>query len=79
MTLPDPAGAAAWPAERLCASTDLLEKGRAVVFDEPASGHCVGGPCGRGRLSKIDGTEQGGEVYWQPTRDTRPAPPEAIG
>jgi hypothetical protein len=31
------------------------------------------GPCNRGRLTKIDLTERDGEVYWHPTRDTKPA------
>ena len=114
----------------LCASADLVEKGRAHVFDvlhyreparafalryegrvvaylnrcvhvpaemdwqpgefldsskeyilcathgaayEPQTGRCVGGPCGRGRLTPIDIVERDGEVYWYPSRDTRPA------
>jgi len=40
---------------------------------EPADGQCVGGPCGRGRLTVIDIVERDGEVYWYPSRDTRPA------
>ena len=116
---------------RLCASFELPEKGRAVVFDvlqwgqparafalrfdgrvvaylnrclhvpaemdwqpgefldaerdfivcsihgaryEPASGRCAGGPCGRGALTRVETVEQGGEVGWYPSRDTRPAP-----
>jgi nitrite reductase/ring-hydroxylating ferredoxin subunit len=39
----------------------------------PASGHCVGGPCGRGRLTVIDVDELDGQVRWYPSRDTRPA------
>ena len=114
----------------LCASADLVEKGRAHVFDvlhyreparafalryegrvvaylnrcvhvpaemdwqpgefldsskefilcathgaayEPHTGRCAGGPCGRGRLTVIDIVERDGEVYWYPSRDTRPA------
>ncbi len=38
---------------------------------EPASGRCVGGPCGRGRLTPIVVQEQDGEVYWYPSRDIR--------
>jgi nitrite reductase/ring-hydroxylating ferredoxin subunit len=40
---------------------------------EPLTGQCVMGPCNRGRLTKIDLTERDGEVYWHPTRDTKPA------
>jgi nitrite reductase/ring-hydroxylating ferredoxin subunit len=121
------------PGQRLCASTELVEKGRAVVFDvshfreparafalrfdgrvvaylnrcvhvpteldwqpgefldsgrefilcsihgaayEPRSGRCLGGPCGRGRLTPLDAFEIDGEVWWRPTRDTRPAAPQ---
>lgn len=46
---------------------------------EPADGRCVGGPCGRGRLTPIRTEESGGKVYWYPSRDIRPvafdAPP----
>ena len=40
---------------------------------EPETGRCVGGPCGRGRLVVIEVEERDGEVYWYPSRDTRPA------
>jgi nitrite reductase/ring-hydroxylating ferredoxin subunit len=39
---------------------------------EPADGRCVGGPCGRGRLTAIAVAEHGGEVYWYPSRDIGP-------
>jgi len=39
---------------------------------EPHGGRCVGGPCGRGRLIAIDVGEHDGQVYWYPSRDTRP-------
>jgi len=115
--------------EHLCASLDLVERGRAWVFDvlqyrqpirafalryegrvvaylnrcvhvptemdwqpgefldsdkrfilcsthgaayEPVGGRCVGGPCGRGRLTAIEVEEREGEVYWYPSRDIRP-------
>lgn len=118
------------PAQPLCASAELAERGDAVVFDvlqygqtarafalridgrvvaylnrcahvpaemdwmpgqfldadrhfilcsihgaayEPASGRCVGGPCGRGRLVGIEVEERDGQVYWYPSRDTQPA------
>jgi nitrite reductase/ring-hydroxylating ferredoxin subunit len=113
------------PPERLCAAADLVERGRAIVFDvlhfrEPArafalrfdgrvvaylnrclhvpteldwqpgefldagrefiicsihgaayaadTGHCIGGPCGRGRLLRLDVLERDGAVWWLPTR-----------
>ena len=116
--------------QRLCASADLAERGKAVSFDviqwrepvrafalrfdgqavaylnrcahvpvemdwqegefldgdkryimcsihgavyDPLTGRCLMGPCSRGRLTKIDLTERDGEVFWHPTRDTRPA------
>ena len=41
---------------------------------EPANGRCVGGPCGSGRLTPVGVKEQGGQVYWYPSRDIRPVP-----
>ena len=38
----------------------------------PASGHCLGGPCGRGRLMPVTVNESGGEVTWYPSRDIAP-------
>ena len=38
----------------------------------PTSGRCVGGPCGRGRLTALVVEERDGEVYWYPSRDTQP-------
>ena len=40
---------------------------------EPLTGRCAGGPCGRGRLTAIDTVERDGQVYWYPSRDTKPA------
>ncbi len=39
---------------------------------EPTNGRCVGGPCGRGRLTAIQVQERDGQVYWYPSRDIRP-------
>ena len=41
---------------------------------EPADGRCVGGPCGKGRLTPVAVQEQDGRVYWYPSRDIRPVP-----
>jgi len=41
---------------------------------EPADGRCVGGPCGRGRLTPITLQERDGQVYWYPSRDIQPVP-----
>jgi nitrite reductase/ring-hydroxylating ferredoxin subunit len=38
----------------------------------PASGHCLGGPCGRGRLMPVVVAESDGEVTWYPSRDIAP-------
>ena len=38
----------------------------------PQSGHCLGGPCGRGRLMPVAVSESGGEVTWYPSRDVAP-------
>lgn len=116
-------------ARRLCASAELVDKGRAVVFDliaygrpsrgfalrfegkavaylnrcvhvpaemdwqpgefldedrawilcsihgaayDPRNGRCVGGPCGRGRLTPIAIDERDGQVHWYPSQDLRP-------
>lgn len=39
---------------------------------EPRDGRCIGGPCGRGKLTAIDVIEREGQVYWYPSRDIRP-------
>ena len=39
---------------------------------EPADGRCVGGPCGKGRLTPVSVQEQDGQVTWYPSRDIRP-------
>lgn len=44
---------------------------------EPIGGRCVGGPCGRGRLTAVDVREIDGQVYWYPSRDIRPVPFDA--
>jgi nitrite reductase/ring-hydroxylating ferredoxin subunit len=41
---------------------------------EPKDGRCMGGPCGRGKLTPLQVEERDGQVYWYPSRDTRPAP-----
>jgi nitrite reductase/ring-hydroxylating ferredoxin subunit len=38
----------------------------------PATGACLGGPCGRGRLMVIAVTERDGEVSWYPSREIAP-------
>ena len=42
-----------------------------AVYD-PLTGRCVTGMCGRMGLTKIDVQEREGQVYWYPSRDTRP-------
>ncbi len=41
---------------------------------EPRNGHCIGGPCGRGRLTAVQVQEHEGQVYWYPSRDIRSVP-----
>ncbi|MFX1679453.1 Rieske 2Fe-2S domain-containing protein [Mitsuaria sp. CC2] len=38
----------------------------------PRDGRCVTGMCGRFGLTKLDVREQDGQVFWYPSRDTRP-------
>ncbi len=50
---------------------------------EPSDGRCVGGPCGRGRLTPVRVAERDGWVHWYPSRDIQPVPfdtpaPESI-
>ena len=40
---------------------------------EPGQGHCVGGPCGGGRLMPLRVEERDGQVYWYPSQDIQPA------
>lgn len=42
---------------------------------EPRDGRCVGGPCGRGKLTALKVIERDGWVYWYPSRDTHPPLP----
>lgn len=60
---------------------EFLDAGREFILCsihgaayEASTGRCIGGPCGQGRLRAIDIVERDGEVWWQPTRDTQPAP-----
>ena len=46
---------------------------------EPLDGRCVGGPCGRGRLTALAVEERDGQVYWYPSRDIRPVSFDAPG
>ena len=40
---------------------------------DPADGRCVGGPCGRGRLTALSVREEAGEVRWYPSPPIQPA------
>lgn len=39
---------------------------------DPENGQCVGGPCGRGRLTELRIVEDADGVHWYPSRDIRP-------
>jgi nitrite reductase/ring-hydroxylating ferredoxin subunit len=60
------------PGEFLDADREFIICSMHGATYEPATGRCVGGPCGRGRLSALDVTERDGRVYWHPSRDIRP-------
>jgi nitrite reductase/ring-hydroxylating ferredoxin subunit len=40
---------------------------------DPRNGRCLAGPCGRAKLTELRVDERDGQVYWYPSRDTRPA------
>jgi nitrite reductase/ring-hydroxylating ferredoxin subunit len=60
------------PGEFLDSSKEYILCATHGAAYEPQTGRCAGGPCGRGRLTSIDIVERDGEVYWYPSRDTRP-------
>lgn len=41
---------------------------------EPADGRCMGGPCGRGKLTPLRIEEIGATVHWYPSSVLRPVP-----
>ena len=60
---------------------EFLDAGREFILCsihgatyQPQTGRCVAGPCGRGTLTPLHVEERDGQVYWYPSRDTRPAP-----
>ena len=60
------------PGEFLDADREFILCSTHGAAYEPASGRCAGGPCGRGRLIALEVSEEDGEVYWYPSRDTLP-------
>ncbi|MDO9073457.1 MAG: Rieske 2Fe-2S domain-containing protein [Rubrivivax sp.] len=63
---------------------EFLDIGKRVILCsihgaeyEPSDGRCVGGPCGRGRLTALRVGESEGWVHWYPSRDIRPVPFDA--
>jgi nitrite reductase/ring-hydroxylating ferredoxin subunit len=67
------------PAEMDWQPGEFLDAGREFILCsthgaayEPRSGRCVGGPCGRGKLTPVAVSERDGMVYWYPSRDIRP-------
>jgi nitrite reductase/ring-hydroxylating ferredoxin subunit len=65
------------PGEFLDAEHELIICSIHGATYDPRNGRCAGGPCGQGKLMRIAAEERDGIVYWQPTRDTRPADPQA--
>ncbi len=41
---------------------------------EPSDGRCIGGPCGRGRLTPVRVQERDGQLTWYPSTDIEPVP-----
>jgi nitrite reductase/ring-hydroxylating ferredoxin subunit len=39
----------------------------------PIDGRCIGGPCGRGKLTSLHLEEREGKVYWYPSSHLAPA------
>jgi len=67
------------PAEMDWQPGEFLDAGREFILCsihgasyEPRDGRCIGGPCGRGRLTPLAVEENDGQVYWYPTADTHP-------
>lgn len=67
------------PAEMDWQPGEFLDSGKEFILCSthgaeyaPLTGRCVGGPCGRGSLVALDVRERDGQVYWYPSRDTRP-------
>ena len=67
------------PAEMDWQPGEFLDAGREFILCsihgasyEPRDGRCIGGPCGRGRLTPLAVEENDGQVYWYPTVDTHP-------
>jgi len=67
------------PAEMDWQEGEFLDQDRAFIVCsihgaeyEPRTGRCAGGPCGRGSLTALKVEERDGNVYWYPSRDTRP-------
>lgn len=59
---------------------EFLDSGREFILCsihgaayDPRNGRCLAGPCGRGKLTELRVDERDGQVYWYPSRDTRPA------
>ncbi|MGE5866421.1 MAG: Rieske (2Fe-2S) protein [Rhizobacter sp.] len=74
------------PAEMDWQEGEFLDSGREFIICSihgatyaPRSGRCVGGPCGRGSLTRLATGEREGRVYWYPSRDTQPAFLDAPG
>ena len=61
----------------------LDDSGRIIVCAthgasyDATDGNCLGGPCSGSPLVRLDVSEQGGEVFWQPS-NTITVPPEGI-
>jgi nitrite reductase/ring-hydroxylating ferredoxin subunit len=63
------------PGEFLDADREFIMCATHGAVYAPHTGHCLGGPCGRGRLTPVDVVEERGAVWWLPSASLRPPPP----
>lgn len=61
------------PGEFLDADKQLILCSMHGAIFEPSDGRCLGGPA-RAALTPVRVAEEGGQVYWYPSRDIRPVP-----
>ena len=60
------------PGEFLDAERDFIVCAMHGASYEPGSGRCAGGPCGRSRLTAVDGVDRDGRVCCYPSRYIQP-------
>ena len=63
------------PGEFLDAEREFIICSTHGAVYAPATGHCLGGPCGRGHLTPVDVVERAGVVWWLPSASLKPLAP----